>query len=159
VETIPHVHNRYGDRAAEILGISLISKSGEAVIETIAGEKLSLLITAIFREDVTCPIVGFTIRDKVGVEVTASNTSYEGVALPPANNGDTITVAFEFEVPELRPDSYSISPAVAQGNVWEHTIEDWIDNAYIFTLLDTGLVYGSMKWAVDVRFKKGVRSS
>jgi ABC-type polysaccharide/polyol phosphate transport system ATPase subunit len=154
VKTIPQVHSRYGEGGAQVCGITLLNERGEVVTEASAGEDLRLLVTAEFMKEVPSPIVGFTIRDKVGVEVTASNTSYEGVTLPAAGAGDQITVAFEFKVPELRPDSYSISPAVAQGNVWEHTVEDWIDNAYIFSLLDTGLVYGSMRWALEVRFKK-----
>jgi ABC-type polysaccharide/polyol phosphate transport system ATPase subunit len=153
VNTVPHVHNRYGERAAEIQGVILLNECGEVVNEASAGEELTLLVTATFKKAIPSPIIGFTIRDKVGVEVTASNTSYEGVVLPEAGAGGQITVAFRFRVPELRPDSYSISPAVAQGNVWEHSIEDWIDNAYIFTIRDTGLVYGSMKWAVNVRFR------
>jgi len=70
------------------------------------------------------------------------------------DTGDTYTVAFAFRVPELRPGSYSISPALAQGNIWEHAVEDWIDNAYIFTLEETGLIYGTMKWSVDVKYRK-----
>jgi len=154
VSTIPHVHNRYGKGAAEIQGVILLKAGGEVANEVKAGEELTLIVSAEFKQVVPSPIVGFTIRDRVGVEVTASNTSYEGVVLPEARVGERISVAFKFKVPELRPESYSISPAVAQGNVWEHSIEDWIDNAYIFTIMDSGLIYGSMKWAVDVRFRR-----
>ena len=56
-------------------------------------------------------------------------------------------------MPNLRPGSYSISPAVARGTIWEHTVEDWIDNAYIFNVVDTGLVYGFMKVPFDVRYR------
>jgi ABC-type polysaccharide/polyol phosphate transport system ATPase subunit len=161
VDTVPHIHSRYGEGAAEVRGVILLKESGEVVNEAKAGEELTLLVTSAFKKTIPNPIVGFTIRDKVGVEVTASNTSYEGVVLPEVNAGEILSVAFKFKVPELRPDSYSISPAVAQGNVWEHSIEDWIDNAYIFTIADTGLIYGAMKWAVDVRFRRtnlGTRS-
>lgn len=153
VNTVPHIHNRYGDGAAKIQGVILLDRAGEVVNEVSAGEELTLLVTVTVNKAISSPIVGFTIRDKVGVEVTASNTSYEGAVLPRVEEGEKISVAFRFKVPELRPDSYSISPAVAQGNVWEHSIEDWIDNAYIFTIRETGLVYGSMKLSVDVRFR------
>jgi hypothetical protein len=153
VSSIPHVHSRYGRGAAEIEGVILLDGDGKVVNEVKAGEELTLLVTAAFAKSVSHPIIGFTIRDRVGVEVTASNTSYEGVVLPAVDAGEKITAAFHFAVPELRPESYSISPAVAQGNIWEHSIEDWIDNAYIFTIVDSGLVYGAMKWAVSVRFR------
>ena len=154
VNTIPHIHSRYGKGAGELLGVVLLRENGEVATEVRSGELLRLLVTASFKKEIRSPIVGFTVRDKLGVEVTASNSSYEGVSLPAASPGDTYTVAFAFRVPELRPGSYSISPALAQGNIWEHAVEDWIDNAYIFTLEETGLIYGTMKWSVDVKYRK-----
>ena len=105
------------------------------------------------KQDLENPIVGITIRDRLGAEVTATNSSYEGVALPALSAGTVVTVAFGLEMPELRPGSYSISPAVASGNIWEHKVEDWIDNAYIFDLAETNLVYGMMKWSFDVAYR------
>ena len=112
------------------------------------------MISVRFRKDLENPIVGFTVRDRMGVEITSSNTSYAGLDLPPARAGDVLTVDFRFPIPELRPGSYSISPAVARGNIWEHTVEDWIDNAYILDLTSPGLVYGMMRWAVTSRFRR-----
>jgi ABC-type polysaccharide/polyol phosphate transport system ATPase subunit len=159
IRTIPHVHNRYGQGGAEILGVVLLEERGRAVSEARAGEHLRLLISVKFNLAMENPIIGFTVRDRLGTELTATNTSYEGVHLPPTAEGEVLTVAFSFEFPELRPGSYSISPAAAQGNIWEHSVEDWVDNAYIVTLLDTGLIYGSMKWSVDVSFKRHPESA
>jgi hypothetical protein len=47
--------------------------------------------------------------------------------------------------------SYSISPAVAKGNVLKHDMCDWVDNAIIFSLKSEYLVYGMLKMDVDVR--------
>ena len=152
VTSIPYIHHRYGNRGAEILGIILCSHKGQVLDEVRAGQEVRLLISARFHQDIENPIIGFTVRDRLGVEITSSNTPYEGLDLPPGKPGDTVTVAFRIRVPQLRPGSYSISPAVAQGNVWEHTIEDWIDNAYIINLADTGLIYGTMRWPVKVSF-------
>jgi ABC-type molybdate transport system ATPase subunit len=157
VQTIPYVHNRFGEGRAEILGIILITHAGKVVSEIRAGERLRLLVSARFHESIENPIIGVTVRDRLGSEVTATNSSYEGVTIPPVGPGDVMTVGFDLTVPHLRPGSYSLSPAVASGNIWEHTIEDWIDNAYIFNIVDTGLVYGLMKWEFDVavrRFEK-----
>ena len=68
-------------------------------------------------------------------------------------NPDKSRVGFQIQIPELRPDSYSISPAVANGNIWQHSIEDWIDNAYIVNLVDSGLVYGMMRWSVQASYR------
>lgn len=153
VDTIPHIHNRFGEGGAEIKGIVLLSEEGSPVSEARAGEMLRLLVSVELKRDLENPIVGVTIRDRLGAEVTATNSSYEGVTLPPLSTGTVITVAFGVKMPELRPGSYSISPAVASGNIWEHKVEDWIDNAYIFDLAETGLVYGMMRWAFDVTYR------
>lgn len=152
VNTIPYIHHRYGKGGAKVLGIILHSTGGEVLNEVRGGDGVRLVISARFHQNVEHPIIGFTLRDRLGVEVTSSNTSYEGLHLPPARAGEIQTVSFRIRVPNVRPGSYSISPAVAQGNIWEHTIEDWIDNAYIVNVADTGLVYGLMRWPVEVSF-------
>ena len=156
VRTIPYIHNRYGEGAAEIIGIILLSSDGEVLNSVPAGGECSLLVSVRFKQKVTDPIVGFTVRDRLGNELTSSNTSYEGIHLPEAQADQIYTVAFRFRVPPLRPGSYTISPAVSRGDIWEHTVEDWIDNAYIFNVLDTGLVYGQMRWPVDIDFQVSI---
>ena len=154
VRGVPHEHNRYGEGGARIMGVLLHSSDGRVLNQAQIGEEVHLLISARILTDLETPIVGFTVRDRMGVEITSSNTSYAGLDLPPARNGDVLTVSFRFRVPELRPGSYSISPAVARGNIWEHTVEDWIDNAYILDLTSPGLVYGMMRWTVTPRFRR-----
>jgi lipopolysaccharide transport system ATP-binding protein len=154
VDTVPYVHHRYGAGGARIVGVLLYTPEGRVVNEVRAGDRLNLAVTARFLEDMENPIVGVTIRDRMGMEITATNSSYEGVHLPPVRAGQEVTVGFAWTVPPLRPGSYAVSPAVARGNVWEHAIEDWIDNAYIFDILDTGLVYGLMKGAFEVSFRR-----
>lgn len=154
VRTIPYVHNRFGEGGAEILGIIVHTPEGEVVSEVGAGEFLQLLISVRFKKAMESPIVGFTLRDRMGMEVTATNSSYEERPLPPVEEGSVVTVRFDWEVPRIRPGSYSISPAVAQGDVWDHSVEDWIDNAFILNLRNTGLVYGLMKWDFDVSYRR-----
>lgn len=152
VTTIPYVHNRFGERGAEILGIILLSEDGEVINEMKSGQEVQLVVSARVHRPLEHPIIGFTVRDRLGVEITSSNTAYEGVHLPPAADGDVITAGFRIQVPNMRPASYSISPAIAEGNIWEHTIHDWIDNALIVSVADTGLIYGMMRWPVQASY-------
>ncbi len=152
VRTIPYVHHRYGEGGARVIGVILLSEAGEVLNEAKAGQVVHLLISVRFERATRHPIIGFAVRDRLGVEIASSNTSYEDLQLPDAAAGEIVTVGFRVEVPNLRPGSYSISPAVSRGNIWEHTVEDWIDNAYIFNLLETGLIYGQMRWPVKARY-------
>lgn len=153
ITTVPRIDHRYGEGGAEIMGVILLGEQKQVVNEAMPDDELELIVSARFKKPVKHPIVGFTIRDRMGMELAASNTSYAGLDLPPAVAGETVTVAFKFKIPAVRPDSYSISPAVASGNIWEHQIEDWIDNAYIFTINEAGLIYGLMKWPVKARYR------
>jgi lipopolysaccharide transport system ATP-binding protein len=152
VTTIPYIHNRFGEGGAEILGIILLSNDGEVLNEIRARQEALLVVSARVHRDLPSPIIGFTVRDRLGVEITSSNTSYDGLNLPPAQCGDIVTVGFRIQTPDMRPGSYSISPAIANGNIWEHTIEDWVDNALIVNMADTGLIYGMMRWPVSVTY-------
>lgn len=154
ISTIPYVHNRFGEGRAELLGIILHTEDGEVVSDVRAGQELNILISVRFKEDAEFPIVGVTIRDRMGTEITATNTSYEGTTLPPLRAGTIITVRLKMKIPRLRPGSYSISPGVARGNIWEHEIEDWIDNAYIINVVETELVYGLMKWEFEASYTR-----
>ena len=153
VRSVPQIHHRYGEGGAKIIGIIVHSIEGKVQNQIRAMETIQLSISARIQSDLAHPIIGFTIRDHLGVEITASNSSYAGLHLPPVKAGDTLTVGFEIQVPPMRPGSYSISPAISDGNIWEHRIEDWIDNAYIVDLEDSGLVYGMMRWRTQVCFK------
>ncbi len=153
VRSIPYVHHRYGEGGAEILGVILYAPDGRVATDLHSGERLQLLVSVVFKRAVESPIVGITIRDRMGQEICATNSSFEGKNLPGAREGEIMTVAFSWTVPPLRPGSYSISPAVARGNIWEHQIEDWIDNAYIVNIVESGLVYGLMKVPFEVSFR------
>ena len=85
------------------------------------------------------------------MEISACNTSYTGSALPAAKKAQIYTSDFVIRMPRMSSGSYSISPAVAEGDVLKHDMCDWIDNALIFTLLSDELVYGMLKMDVEVR--------
>jgi lipopolysaccharide transport system ATP-binding protein len=154
VRSIPYVHDRYGEGGAEIIGIIINSPEGRVATDLRAGEQLQVLVSVQFKKPTEHPIVGITIRDRMGQEICATNSAFEGLNLPAAGAGEIMTVGFSWTVPPLRPGSYSISPAVARGNIWEHQIEDWIDNAYIVNIVETGLVYGLMKVPFGVSFRR-----
>jgi len=148
---IPNVDHRFGNGEASLLGIELLDASGNAISEVTGGQAAVIRISAQLMEDIGQPIVGYTIRDRLGVQVSASNTSHAGRPLPPGRKDQIITSDFHVKLPELAPGSYSISPAIAKGSMLRHDMCDWIDNALVFVLGSQNLVYGVMRMEVDVR--------
>ena len=63
------------------------------------------------------PIVGFMMRNHLGLDFAGTNTAREGFELPPMAAGDVYTVDFHLQLPELYPSSFSFSPAIADGTL------------------------------------------
>jgi hypothetical protein len=150
VRSIPNIDHRFGNGDAAILGVDLLDEGGRSVLEVFGGQKAVVRISAEFKRDTTAPILGYTLRDRIGVEISACNTSYAGQNLPPARAGQICTADFLIDMPHMAAGSYSISPAVANGSVLKHDMCDWIDNALVFSLQSQGLVYGMLKMNVEV---------
>ncbi len=149
--TIPNIDHRFGSGEATLLGIDLIDEKGRAVRELFGGEKAVVRISVRFNKDVSSPIVGFYLRDRLGVDISACNTAYEGQTLPAARNGQVFTTDFVISLPHLAIGSYSISPAVAKGDLIKHDMCDWIDNALVFSVSSGRMIYGQLKLDVDVK--------
>ncbi|MBI1746766.1 MAG: ABC transporter ATP-binding protein [Acidobacteria bacterium] len=152
IRTVPNVDHRFGNEEAVILGVELFGPYGEPAREVTAQQEGTLRISTLCRKPLSNPIVGFTLRDRLGIQVSASNTSYEGQALPAAEAGDIVTVDFQVTFPDMVPGSYSISPAIANGAPLDHEMCDWIDNALVFQLRNPNLVYGMLRLPIRTRF-------
>jgi lipopolysaccharide transport system ATP-binding protein len=148
--TIPNIDHRFGNGEAVLLGVELLDGSGSPISQVLGGQTAIIRISAQCKEDIEQPILGYTIRDRLGVEMSGCNTSYAGQPLPPARRDQIITSDFYIKFPNLAPGSYSISPAVAKGSILRHDMCDWIDNALILTLGSQSLIYGAMRMDVDV---------
>jgi ABC-type polysaccharide/polyol phosphate transport system ATPase subunit len=151
VRTIPNIDHRFGNGAARILGVELLDEKGSPSREVQGGRIVVLRISAEFLKDVSRPILGYTMRDRLGIDISACNTNFAGSVLPSARSGQIYTSDFRIHLPRMAAGSYSIAPAVAAGDLTKHDMCDWIDNALIFNLQADDLVYGTLKMDVEVR--------
>jgi len=150
VNTIPNIDHRFGSGEATILGLELLDERGRPIREVLGGQRVLVRLSAQLNHDIDAPILGYTIRDRMGVEISACNTSYAGKGLPPLSKGGRITSDFHVRMPQLAAGSYSLSPAVARGSLAQHDMCDWIDNALIFSLQSEQMIYGMFKMDVAV---------
>jgi ABC-type polysaccharide/polyol phosphate transport system ATPase subunit len=149
--TIPNIDHRFGNGEAALLGVELLDEKGAATSEAGGGQKVTVRISAQFQQNVDQPIIGFTLRDRLGVELSGCNTSHEGQPLPPIKKDQILTCDFHVTLPYLAPGSYSISPAVAKGSLTHHDMCDWIDNALVFTVWSKAIVYGTLRMEAGVQ--------
>lgn len=129
VTHIPNIDHRHGDGRAHILGITVLGENGQPVHMLEPASKVIVRISAQAEAPIHTPNIGFMFRNHMGVDFAGTNTLREGHDLPPLSPGDTITVDFHLTLPELYPSHFSFSPAIADGDLIEYRICDWIDNA------------------------------
>ena len=146
VDTIPNIDHRFGDERAEILGVALLNEEGERVSLVQPNGHLIVRISVRAKEDLAMPIVGFMMRNHLGVDFSGTNTAREEYELPQMVRGDIITVDFHLDIPELYPGSFSFSPAIADGTLDAYKMCDWIDNAITAQMSHSdGQVYGYLR--------------
>lgn len=151
VETIPNIDHRHGDGRAEVIGIAILSEQGRPVSILEPESQIIVRISVRAKEGIALPMVGFMLRNQLGMDFSGTNTAREGYELDPMQAGDICTVDFHVDLPELYPASFSFSPAIADGTLTAYRMCDWIDNA-ITLQMSRGAhdVYGYIRLACRV---------
>jgi ABC-type polysaccharide/polyol phosphate transport system ATPase subunit len=143
VTSIPNIDHRYGDGRAEVLGIAVLDEAGRPLAMLDPLSRVVVRISVRAKAEVPLPMVGFMLRNHMGMDFAGTNTAREGCELSPMQPGDTLTVDFHLDVPELYPGSFSFSPAIADGTLLEYRMCDWIDNAVALQMSrGGGQIYG-----------------
>jgi ABC-type polysaccharide/polyol phosphate transport system ATPase subunit len=146
VESIPNIDHRYGDGRAEVLGIAILDEFGRPVSLMEPNQRIVVRISVRAKADVPLPIVGFMLRNHMGLDFSGTNTAREGHQLASLRAGDVMTVDFHVDLPEFYPASFSFSPAIADGTLVSYTMCDWIDNAVVLQMgHGEGQVYGYLR--------------
>jgi ABC-type polysaccharide/polyol phosphate transport system ATPase subunit len=151
VERIPNIDHRHGDGRAEVIGIAVLDAKGRPIQLLEPLSKIVVRISVRAKEEVALPIVGFMLRNHLGIDFSGTNTARLGFELPPMRPDDIYTVDFHLQVPELYPGAFSFSPAIADGTLVSYSVCDWIDNAIALQMGHSeGQVYGYMHLACRI---------
>lgn len=146
VETIPNIDHRHGDGRAEVIGIAILDENGAPVHLLEPASRIVVRISVRAKARLAMPMVGFMLRNQLGIDFSGTNTAREGYELPPMQAGDVYTVDFHVELPELYPAAFSFSPAVADGTLAAYSMCDWIDNAIALQMTRTEReIYGYLR--------------
>jgi ABC-type polysaccharide/polyol phosphate transport system ATPase subunit len=145
VDTIPNIDHRYGDGRAELLGIAVLNADGQRAYLLEPSSSIIVRISVRANEDIMLPIVGFMMRNNMGLDFAGTNTAREDFDLPPMAAGDVYTVDFHLQLPELYPSAFSFSTAIADGTLQVYKTCDWIDNAIVLQMSPgDGAIYGNI---------------
>ena len=145
VRTLPNMDRRHGDGRAEILGIAVLHEQGHPLQSLAPGSRIRIRISVRAVGPLPQPVVGFMLRNQLGIDFWGTNTAREGCGLAPMHPGDIVTVDFLSHLPELYPASFSFSPAVSNGTLFDSVVCDSIDNALVLQMERAPeVVYGYM---------------
>lgn len=126
----------FGDNKAIIKGISMFNEQQKKIYQAKTGEKVTISIKVKYFEKVNQPIIGFSIKDRVGNIVAQTNTFVLEQIINKPSVDKSYVYKFEFTIPPLKRGTYTISPAVASGTQLEHVQHCWIHDALVIKIDD-----------------------
>ncbi|WP_339798965.1 ABC transporter ATP-binding protein [Paenibacillus sp. FSL R5-0744] len=128
-----------GDDSALITGASLFDTMTNEKISVVEGnQELKLLIKIDVRKEIKDPIVGFTIKDRLGNIIGQTNSFVLGSEMATIHPNRNYVFGFDFRFPNLNQGQYTISPAIASGTQEDHCQHSWVHDALVLQVLPIG---------------------
>ncbi len=133
----------FGVGKVRIDSVVLLDTEGAALSWVVGGENVRLQIRCSASEPVDRPIVGFTLKDRLGQAIFGDNTflSYR-LQTPRASAGGTIVATFDFRMPVLPVGDYAFAVAIADGTQESHVQHHWIHEALIIRSQASAVTFG-----------------
>jgi lipopolysaccharide transport system ATP-binding protein len=128
------VGRRSGNFGAIISRVELLDERGDRRDVLIAGQKVTVVVRAMFFEAIEDPTVGILIRDRLGLDVFGTNTFHVGHRLGTFAPGEMLEIEFAM-VADMGPGDYTITAAVHTLDVHVHECFDWVDRVLAFKII------------------------
>jgi ABC-type polysaccharide/polyol phosphate transport system ATPase subunit len=141
---------RHGDGASRILDIQILNDEGRVVTAIQRGEKLTIRLRALFHSACIDPIVGFLIRNRLGIDIYGTNTRVEGIQLGQIKAGELLELDFSMEC-WLARHEYTLTAATQHA---DGASQDWLDDVISFTVVDPKEIAGVVDLRAQVRWRK-----
>ena len=148
---------QFGNRKVVIESVRLFSPGGSNGV-VYSGRKCEISLILHARERISKPIVGYTVKDRLGREIFGDNTALINYPLSPLAAGKRYLITFKLDAwPNLVEGDYAISVAVAEGTMEDHVQCHWLHDVFIvksipvrslpsvmFSILNTEVTFSSM---------------
>jgi ABC-type polysaccharide/polyol phosphate transport system ATPase subunit len=129
---------RHGDGSATIVETELCDSAGRRVQIVETGAPLTATVSVRFEREVESPVIGFLIRNRLGIHAYGTNSKEQQLQLGTIRTGEVVSIRFAFRC-WLGIDDYSISFAV-------HSLEgqayDWVDGSLFFRVVSANVTEG-----------------
>lgn len=113
----------YGNGKAEIVDFGIFDKDGKLSNILIKGELFTIRERIHFYDEIAAPIFTFTIKDKRGMDLSGTNTLFEGENIPAVKAGDEYICSFTQKM-NLQGGEYLLSISCTGFEGGEHIVYD-----------------------------------
>lgn len=145
--------NGWKTGGGEIVSVQLeLADNAEKVTShLLGGEIVRMEVHAVVHQDMSQPILGFLVRDRLGQDLFGENTLQFTQLQPlPVRTGDKIRAEFVFKLPMLPNGQYSVMASLAEGDINNHIQHHWLQDSLILQVMSSKVRYG----LVGVDFKR-----
>ncbi|MBC3885806.1 ABC transporter ATP-binding protein [Undibacterium griseum] len=123
-------HGEFGLKGLSVQAVSVLDSGRQPVFQLHGATSLCLNIQITAHQDTAHPLVGFSLKDRLGQVMFGGNSADAQGHLPALQAGQSLQVEFDLTVPGLTLGDYMISVAVGEGNARNHLMHHWIHDAY-----------------------------
>jgi lipopolysaccharide transport system ATP-binding protein len=135
------LQTRSGTSQARVLSMRLVDAvTGKKIVLARVDSRVRLQVNIEVRAEIPKLVLGIMLRDRTGHVIWGTNTWHTRQVIEDTSVGER--VRFEIEFPMiLGPGSYSVSPALVSTDT--HLVDnyDWIDNFFVFEVVNTDHPY------------------
>lgn len=122
----------FGAGGGRLLACRLLDQHGRPAFQLTEAQTVELQVDCLAEKNITQPIVGFFIKDRLGQPVCGVNTLKflpEWQQLPA---GEPTQVSFRFHLPLLATGDYTVTVSLASGTQDDHVQHHWVHDMLSF---------------------------
>jgi lipopolysaccharide transport system ATP-binding protein len=125
----------FGAGGAQVTHVAIIDPdTGGRLSWVVGGELVTFVVGAHAETELTQPVLGFLVKDRLGQVLFSDNTYLTYQEAPPSiPSGTDFEARFTLRFPILPAGEYVVAASVAQGTQSDHVQLHWLHEALMFT--------------------------
>ncbi|GGC87417.1 ABC transporter ATP-binding protein [Undibacterium terreum] len=142
-ENISASANSFGLGGIIIKECRVTDEIGRPVLQVNGLMKIRLLVRVHVNTEINRPIVGFSVKDRLGQVLFGGNTEHARASIGPMIAGQSFETSFDIQIPGLAMGDYMVSVAAGEGTATDHIMHHWVHDAYPFQsslLVQSGMI-------------------
>jgi lipopolysaccharide transport system ATP-binding protein len=128
---------------ADLISVQLERLEPQREGPLLGGEKVRVTIRAKANQELSSPIIGFTVRDRLGQELFGENTlPFTKDRAVKVIAGQELVAQFVFRLPMLPNGQYALMASVANGTLYDNIQHHLLHDALILTVSSSRIRWG-----------------